>query len=49
VNAGESGSFPTALMSADGTTLHLVFSGDDSFAVRKATLRLTAEELPRAR
>jgi len=25
-------------MNADGTTLHLVFSGDDSFAVRKAVL-----------
>jgi hypothetical protein len=25
-------------MSADGLTLHLAFSGDDSFSVRKATL-----------
>jgi hypothetical protein len=25
-------------MSADGKTLHLVFSGDDSFSVRKAVL-----------
>jgi hypothetical protein len=25
-------------MSDDGKTVHLVFSGDDSFSVRKATL-----------
>jgi hypothetical protein len=25
-------------MSADGKTLHLVFSGDDCFSVRRATL-----------
>ena len=35
-------------MSADGKTLHLVFSGDDSFAVRKATLQLTGEQTRRA-
>jgi CubicO group peptidase (beta-lactamase class C family) len=44
VTAGESCSFPTKWMSADGKTLHLVFSGDDCFAVRKATLHLTAEQ-----
>jgi hypothetical protein len=27
-------------MSRDGTTLHLVFSGDDSFSIRRATLRV---------
>jgi len=37
VGPGESSSFPTKWMSADGTTLHLVFSGDDSFSVRRAT------------
>jgi hypothetical protein len=26
-------------MSAEGKTVHLVFSGDDHFAVRKASLR----------
>jgi CubicO group peptidase (beta-lactamase class C family) len=35
---GESNSFPTKWMSADGSTLHLVFSGEDHFSVRKATL-----------
>jgi hypothetical protein len=25
-------------MSADGKTIHMVFSGDDHFSVRKATL-----------
>lgn len=34
---GENSSFPTKWMSADGRTLHLVFSGDDSFSVRKVT------------
>ena len=37
---GESSSFPTKWISADGKTLHLVFSGEDSFSVRRATLRL---------
>ncbi|MBI2927229.1 MAG: serine hydrolase [Verrucomicrobia bacterium] len=37
---GETASFPTKWMSADGRTLHLVFSGDDSFSVRRATLGL---------
>jgi hypothetical protein len=38
VGPGETASFPTKWMSADGKTLHLVFSGDDYFAVRKAML-----------
>jgi CubicO group peptidase (beta-lactamase class C family) len=38
VGPGESASFPTKWMSPDGRTLHLVFSGEDSFSVRKATL-----------
>lgn len=37
---GETGSFPTHWMDADGTTVHLVFSGNDYFSVRKATLVL---------
>jgi CubicO group peptidase (beta-lactamase class C family) len=41
VGPGESASFPTKWMSADGKTLHLVFSGDDSFSVRRATLTVT--------
>ena len=37
---GETASFPTKWMSSDGKTMYLVFSGDDSFSVRKATLTL---------
>jgi hypothetical protein len=40
VGPGDSASFPTKWMSADGRTLYLVFSGDDSFSVRKAELVL---------
>jgi CubicO group peptidase (beta-lactamase class C family) len=40
VGPGESSSLPTKWMSADGKTLHLVFSGDDHFSVRRATLVL---------
>ena len=40
VGPGDSASFPSKWMSADGTTLHLVFSGDDCFSVREATLVL---------
>ncbi|MGH7127912.1 MAG: DUF4185 domain-containing protein [Planctomycetaceae bacterium] len=38
VGPGETSHFPTKWMSDDGKTLHLVFSGDDYFSVRKATL-----------
>jgi len=38
VGPGESSSFPTKWMSADGKSLYLVFSGDDSFSVRRAVL-----------
>ena len=38
VGPGETGSFPTKWMSADGRTVHLVFSGGDAFSVRRATL-----------
>ncbi|MHB8898933.1 MAG: DUF4185 domain-containing protein [Thermoguttaceae bacterium] len=38
VGPGETGSFPTKWMSDDGKTVHLVFSGEDHFSVRKATL-----------
>jgi hypothetical protein len=40
VGPGESASFPTKWMSADGLTVNLVFSGDDSFSVRRASLTL---------
>ena len=38
VGPGENCSFPTKWMSGDGKTLHLVFSGNDTFSVRKAEL-----------
>ncbi len=38
VEPGETCSLPTKWMSADGRTVHLVFSGDDSFSVRRADL-----------
>ena len=38
VGPGETCSFPTKWMSADGKTMHLVFSGDDCFSVRRAEL-----------
>jgi CubicO group peptidase (beta-lactamase class C family) len=38
VGPGETASFPTKWMSDDGRTLHLVFSGEDSFSIRRATL-----------
>ncbi len=41
VGPGESASFPTKWMSHDGRTLHLVFSGEDCFSVRKAILTCT--------
>jgi hypothetical protein len=40
VGPGEHADFPAKWMSGDGRTLHLVFSGDDAFAVRRATVRL---------
>jgi hypothetical protein len=40
VGPGESSSFPTKWMSADGRTVHLVFSGEDAFSVRRATVVL---------
>jgi len=38
VGPGETASFPTKWMSADGRQLALVFSGNDSFSVRTCTL-----------
>ncbi len=38
VGPGDTASFPTRWMSPDGRTLHLVFSGNDAFSVRQATL-----------
>lgn len=41
VGPGESCRFPTKWMSSDGKTVYLVFSGEDSFSVRQATLHVT--------
>jgi len=38
VGPGETSSIPTKWISNDGRTIHLVFSGDDHFSVRRATL-----------
>jgi len=38
VGPGETSSFPPKWISRDGKTVHLLFSGDDCFSVRKATL-----------
>jgi CubicO group peptidase (beta-lactamase class C family) len=40
VGPGETSSIPTKWISADGREVHLVFSGDDHFSVRKARLIL---------
>jgi hypothetical protein len=40
VGPGETGCFPAKWMSADGQSLTYVFSGDDSFSIRGATLSL---------
>jgi len=44
VGPGETSSFPTKWMSDDGKTIHLVFSGDDHFSVRQATLTVRAAD-----
>ena len=43
VGPGETSSFPTKWMSQDGKTVHLVFSGDDSFSVRRAVLQIASD------
>jgi CubicO group peptidase (beta-lactamase class C family) len=44
VGPGETASFPVKWMSTDGRTLWLVFSGEDHFSVRKASLTLHGEK-----
>ena len=46
VGPGETSSFPPKWMSVDGKTLHLVFSGDDCFSVRRATLKVDEIQVP---
>jgi CubicO group peptidase (beta-lactamase class C family) len=40
LDPGENASIPTKWINEDGTTCYLVFSGNDSFSVRKCTLTL---------
>jgi len=40
VGPGEHGDFPAKWMSADGRTVHLVFSGEDAFSVRRGAIEL---------
>jgi hypothetical protein len=50
VGPGETAGFPTKWMSPDGRTVHLVFSGNDCFSVRRAELWMangTRAEEPR--
>ncbi|MFW6189409.1 MAG: serine hydrolase [Planctomycetota bacterium] len=44
VGPGETGSFPTPWMSEDGRAVQLVFSGDDTFAVRRARFLLRGRD-----
>jgi len=46
VGPGERGSFPAKWMSADGRTMYLVFSGDDSLSVRQATISTASRPMP---
>jgi len=46
VDPGESSHIPAKWISTDGKTCHLVFAGDDSFAVRKFTLTASAQKSP---
>lgn len=39
----ESASFPSKWLAADGQPVWLVFSGDDSFSIRRATLQLVSD------
>ena len=43
VGPGEHADFPSKWMSRDGRSLYLVFSGDDSFSVRRATVRVIGD------
>ncbi len=47
VGPGEHGDFPAKWMSEDGRELYLVFSGEDSFSVRKATVVLVSSDAVR--
>jgi hypothetical protein len=42
VGPGENNHFPPKWMSPDGKTMYMIFSGDDVFSVRKATVNVRA-------
>ena len=44
VGPGDLGCFPTRWMSANGKEIHLVFSSEDNFAVRRALLKVAGEK-----
>ncbi|MCA9266064.1 MAG: VCBS repeat-containing protein, partial [Planctomycetales bacterium] len=44
VGPGETASIPTKWISGDGQTIHLAFSGDDHFSVRRAKLLVAQSE-----
>lgn len=44
VGPGETAGFPTKWMGADRHTVHLVFSGEDAFSVRKGTLLFSGDQ-----
>jgi CubicO group peptidase (beta-lactamase class C family) len=46
VGPGETSRFPTKWMSPDGRTCHLVFSGDDSFSVRRVEFQALPSPMP---
>ena len=46
VGPGETSCLPTKWISADGRSVHLVFSGEDCFSVRRGTLSLRQGTLP---
>jgi len=46
VGPGETSSFPPKWMSQDGRTCHLVFSGNDSFSVRRVGFKATQSPVP---
>lgn len=44
VGPGETSSIPTKWISSDGSDIHLVFSGDDCFSVRRASLTIAVRQ-----
>lgn len=47
VNTGETGSFPTKWMNGESKTMFLIFSGNDSFSVRKVKITISPDAVNR--